>query len=92
MVSQETARAISESVSIPTIGIGAGRHCDGQVLVSHDMLGMYDRLSPKFVKKYADLSGAITRAVKSYVDEVASGKFPTEQNSFSMEPGEARDI
>lgn len=92
MVGQEAARAISESVSIPTIGIGAGRYCDGQVLVCHDLLGMYDGLRPKFVKRYADISDIVTRAVKSYVDDVSAGRFPTEENSFSMEPGEAQKI
>ncbi len=85
MVTSEVAKIISESVSIPTIGIGSGRFCDGQVLVIHDMLGMYEKIKPKFVKQYLSLSEQITKAVTSYKSEVESGKFPAEENWFSMD-------
>lgn len=76
------AKVISESLSIATIGIGAGPDCDGQVLVSHDLLGTFVRFAPRFVKKYADLAPLISEAVSSYVAEVAEGNFPTEEHSF----------
>lgn len=85
MVSHEVAKIISESISIPTIGIGSGKFCDGQVLVIHDLLGMYDKLKPKFVKRYLSLSNDITNAVKSYRKDVELGRFPTKENWFSME-------
>ncbi len=88
MVTSEVAKLISESVSVPTIGIGSGSGCDGQVLVIHDMLGMYDKIEPKFVKKYLSLSGEIVSAVESYRKDVESGQFPSEQHSFSMEKSE----
>jgi 3-methyl-2-oxobutanoate hydroxymethyltransferase len=69
-------------VSIPTIGIGAGPHCDGQVLVVQDMLGMYDDLRPKFVKRYADAGALIRQAVEAYCREVREGRFPDAGHSF----------
>lgn len=75
-------KAVSESVHIPTIGIGAGPHCDGQVLVTNDLLGMFEKFTPKFVKKFADLSPIIKDAFSRYVDEVKSGEFPDEEHSF----------
>lgn len=88
MVTSEVAKIISESVSIPTIGIGSGRFCDGQVLVIHDVLGMYDKLKPKFVKQYMSLSDQITKAVSDYRSDVESGAFPTEENWFTMDRSE----
>ena len=85
MVSHEIAKIISESISIPTIGIGSGKNCDGQVLVLHDMLGMYDKLKPKFVKRYLSLSNDITKAVVAYRKDVESGRFPAKENWFSMD-------
>ena len=76
------AKEITERVTIPTIGIGAGIHCDGQVLVLHDMLGLFDDFTPKFVKRYADIKGSMTAAVKNFVDEVRERKFPGEEHSF----------
>ncbi|MGI0076165.1 MAG: 3-methyl-2-oxobutanoate hydroxymethyltransferase, partial [Nitrosopumilaceae archaeon] len=70
MVTSEVAKIISESVSVPTIGIGSGKNCDGQVLVIHDMIGMYDKLKPKFVKRYLSLSKEITKAVELYRKDV----------------------
>ncbi len=77
------AAEISAELTIPTIGIGAGPGCDGQVLVIHDILGLCEKYSPKFVKRYAELGPIISGAVKSYVDEVRAGEFPTEAHSFS---------
>jgi len=79
----ELARQVSERLEIPTIGIGAGVHCDGQVLVCYDLLGMNPEFKPKFVKRYADLHGGITGAVQSYLDEVRAGTFPDAAHSFS---------
>ena len=88
MVSHEVAKIISESTSVPTIGIGSGLHCDGQVLVVHDVLGLYEKLKPKFVRQYLSLSDDIVNAVINYKNDVVSGKFPEEENWFSMEQGE----
>ena len=78
----DLAQEITRRLAIPTIGIGAGVHCDGQVLVVHDMLGLFDRYTPKFVKRYADLSGAMTEAVQRYITEVRQGSFPGDEHSF----------
>lgn len=85
LVPEETAKMITESVEIPTIGIGAGPYCDGQVLVLWDMLGLFEDFKPKFVKKYADIRGVISDAVKQYVAEVRHGEFPDSEHSFAME-------
>jgi 3-methyl-2-oxobutanoate hydroxymethyltransferase len=77
------AARITAELSIPTIGIGAGPECDGQVLVIHDILGLCEKYSPKFVKRYADLTPIISAAVKSYIAEVRGGEFPTEEHSFN---------
>jgi 3-methyl-2-oxobutanoate hydroxymethyltransferase len=82
-VPAEIAKQITAAVRIPTIGIGAGVECDGQVLVVHDLLGMYPDLKPKFVKAYADLATDIRQAVKNYCAEVRERRFPDEQHSFS---------
>ena len=76
------AAQITESMSVPTIGIGAGPHCDGQVLVITDLLGLGVGSYPKFVKPYADLRGEITRAVQTFRDEVAAGVFPDDAHSY----------
>jgi 3-methyl-2-oxobutanoate hydroxymethyltransferase len=88
MVTHEVSQIISETISIPTIGIGSGINCDGQVLVVHDILGLYEKLKPKFVKQYLSLSDEIVQAVSNYKKDVETGKFPTEKNWFSMEKGE----
>ncbi len=77
------AARITEELAIPTIGIGAGPNCDGQVLVIHDILGLCEKYSPRFVKRYADLGPVITEAARQYVSEVKDGLFPTEEHSFS---------
>ena len=78
----DLAQEITRRLSIPTIGIGAGVHCDGQVLVVHDMLGLFDMYTPKFVKRYADLKSVMSEAVRNYNAEVREGKFPDEEHSF----------
>jgi len=92
MINHEVAKIISDSVSVPTIGIGSGKCCDGQVLVIHDMLGMYDKLKPKFVKRYLSLSEDITKAVKAYRKDVELGKFPSKENWFSMDKSELEKL
>jgi 3-methyl-2-oxobutanoate hydroxymethyltransferase len=81
-IPRELARQVTETVSIPTIGIGAGAACDGQVLVIHDILGLCDKYSPKFVKRYADISTTIATGIEAYIKEVKSGAFPTKEHSF----------
>ena len=76
------AKEISDSLQIPTIGIGAGKGCDGQVLVSQDMLGLYDKFKPKFVRRYAELSTEVMNAFIDYIEDVKSGKFPKEDESY----------
>jgi len=92
MVTSEVARIISKDLSVPVIGIGSGSGCDGQVLVLHDMLGIYDELRPKFVKRYADLSNSIFQAVSRYRSDVKSAKFPEEQNVFHMNSDEYKEL
>lgn len=76
------AKVVSESLDIPTIGIGAGKHCDGQVLVMHDMLGINIEFKPRFLRKYADLHTVITQAVQQYVKDVQSQDFPSDQEQY----------
>lgn len=76
------AAEVTKSISIPTIGIGAGLECDGQVLVTQDMLGMFKKFTPRFVKQYAQVGDAINQAVSGYVKEVKEGKFPGKEHSF----------
>jgi 3-methyl-2-oxobutanoate hydroxymethyltransferase len=85
-VPAKLAEEITRSVSVPTIGIGAGLACDGQVLVLHDMLGLFEEFRPKFVKQYAELSSAIEQAVLRYKQEVTEGTFPDPDHSFGEKP------
>ena len=78
----ELARSVTASLTIPTIGIGAGPHCDGQILVTPDMLGLFDDLRPRFVKHYADLGQSVRKAVEGYCREVRDGSFPGPEQSF----------
>ncbi len=78
------AKLITERVSVPTIGIGAGPDCDGQVLVIHDLIGLFDRFVPKFVKQYANVFPLITEALEKYRDEVISGEFPGPEHGYPM--------
>jgi 3-methyl-2-oxobutanoate hydroxymethyltransferase len=82
-IPQSLARRITDSLSIPTIGIGAGSCCDGQVLVIHDILGLCEKYSPKFVKRYADAGRLISNAVSAYINDVKSGAFPLDEHSFN---------
>jgi 3-methyl-2-oxobutanoate hydroxymethyltransferase len=84
LVPSETAKVITEAIGIPTIGIGAGPHCDGQVLVLHDMLGLFQDFKPKFVKRYANIREVIENAVNEFSAEVREGKFPDSDYSFEM--------
>jgi len=81
----QLSEAITRTVSIPTIGIGAGKHCDGQVLVTHDMVGMFEKFIPSFVKQYVNLAQQIKEAVAAYHEEVKNGSFPAEEHSFNMQ-------
>jgi len=86
-VPDTVAKIITERISIPTIGIGAGPWCDGQVLVTHDLLGMFDKFCPSFVKQYAGLSKEIKGALGAFIDEVGQGTFPDAEHSF---PGDEK--
>jgi len=92
MVSHEVAQIISETVTIPVIGIGSGVNCDGQVLVVQDLLGMYDKIKPKFVKRYMNLTEDVVKSLKDYKKDVESGAFPTKENSFSMNEEELKKL
>jgi 3-methyl-2-oxobutanoate hydroxymethyltransferase len=78
----DLARGVTDALSIPTIGIGAGPHCDGQILVLHDLLGLFDEFVPKFVKPYAHLKADALQAIRRYKEEVEHGKFPSESESY----------
>jgi len=92
MISHEIAEIISETISVPTIGIGSGVGCNGQVLVVHDLLGMYDKLKPKFVRQYMNLSEDIVKALEKYKNDIESGTFPAQENWFSMNDGELKKL
>ena len=79
----DLAAEITAALTIPTIGIGAGAHCDGQVLVLHDLIGLSDAWTPRFAKRYAELGREVVRAAEAYVQEVKSGAFPTEAQAFA---------
>ena len=82
------AELISKKISIPTIGIGAGAGCDGQVLVTHDLLGLFDRFTPKFVKKYADFHHEMHKAFTDYIEDVETRRFPAQEHSVEMDDKE----
>lgn len=92
MVSHEVAEIISETVSIPTIGIGSGVGCDGQVLVVQDLLGMYDKIKPKFAKRYMNLSEDIVKSLEIFKKDVESGVFPAAEHWFSMNEEELKKL
>jgi 3-methyl-2-oxobutanoate hydroxymethyltransferase len=83
LIQDDVATEITEKLQIPTIGIGAGAQCDGQILVTNDILGLYDRLQPKFVRRYADLGATIIEAARAYGKDVRSGSYPDESETFS---------
>jgi 3-methyl-2-oxobutanoate hydroxymethyltransferase len=81
----QVAKRITEAIAIPTVGIGAGPHCDGQVLVVNDMLGMNDEFAPRFVKRYADFGKQMTGAFEAYIEDVKAGRFPDLDHSYSSD-------
>lgn len=81
-IPEDLGRLITERLSIPTIGIGGGRYCDGQVLVFHDMLGLFEKFTPKFVKKYAEIGDQIVKGLEDFKQEVKDGKFPSDDHVF----------
>ncbi|MBN1913634.1 MAG: 3-methyl-2-oxobutanoate hydroxymethyltransferase [Candidatus Omnitrophica bacterium] len=91
-VPDKLAQIITRKLRIPTIGIGAGPYCDGQVLVTHDLLGLFQRFTPKFVKKYVDLSPLISQAIEKYKNEVIAGDFPAPEHCFSIKEEELKKI
>jgi 3-methyl-2-oxobutanoate hydroxymethyltransferase len=92
MVSHEVAQIISETVSVPIIGIGSGVNCDGQVLVVQDLLGMYDKIKPKFAKRYMNLAEDIEKSLGDYKTDVESGIFPAKEHWFSMNQEELEKL
>jgi len=92
MVSHEVAEMISDTVSVPTIGIGSGVNCDGQVLVVQDLLGMYEKIKPKFAKRYMNLSEDIVNSLTNFKKDVESSTFPAEENWFSMNNDELKKL
>jgi 3-methyl-2-oxobutanoate hydroxymethyltransferase len=91
-IPKQLAQIITEKVRIPTIGIGGGMYCDGQVLVFHDMLGLFKRFTPKFVKVYADMYDQQVKSVKEFIDDVHEGSFPTDDHSFSMKADAVEEL
>jgi 3-methyl-2-oxobutanoate hydroxymethyltransferase len=91
-VPAKLAELISKKLSIPTIGIGAGVGCDGQVLVTHDLLGLFDRFTPKFVKKYADFHNEMQKAFADYIEDVESKRFPAPEHSIEMKDEEWEEL
>jgi len=90
MVPEESAKFITENISIPTIGIGAGRFCSGQILVTDDILGKYQDFTPKFARKYADIASISKKAVSDYINDVTTGEFPSEQEIFKLDDEEIK--
>jgi 3-methyl-2-oxobutanoate hydroxymethyltransferase len=91
-IPETLAARITKELTIPTIGIGAGKDCDGQVLVYHDTVGLFERFTPKFVKQYITLGPMIIDALKEYKSEVENGIFPGEEHTFKMSKEEAEKI
>lgn len=89
MVPEESAKYITEHLTVPTIGIGAGRYCSGHVLVSDDMLGKFSDYKPKFVRQYANMKNVILDAVKNYCSDIKSGKYPSEEEVYFLTEDEA---
>ncbi len=88
----KVAQMVTEAVDVPTIGIGAGPHCDGQVLVYHDILGIEDRIMPKFVRRYADVKGISVDAMSAFADDVRSGAFPNDGESYHLNDAQAEAL
>ena len=92
LVPAPLAELLTQRLSVPTIGIGAGPHCDGQVQVFHDMLGLFDAFAPKHAKRFAEAGTLIREALRQYTAEVKSGAFPTEKQSFKMDPAALAEL
>ncbi len=88
----KVAQMVTEAVDVPTIGIGAGPYCDGQVLVYHDILGIEDRIVPKFVRRYADVKGISVDAMSAFADDVRSGAFPSDDESYHLNDAQAEAL
>jgi len=91
-VPREVARLVTEAVAVPTIGIGAGPDCDGQVLVFHDLLGLEDRIAPRFVRRYATLKASAVAAVSAYASDVRDGRFPSDAESYHLSDDVSRAL
>jgi len=91
-VPDEVARMVTDAIDIPTIGIGAGAHCDGQVLVFHDVLGIEDRITPKFVRRYADVKGVAVEALAAFADDVRTGRFPSHEETYHLNAAQAEAL
>lgn len=92
MVPEESAKYITENLTVPTIGIGAGRYCSGQILVSDDIFGKFSDFTPKFARKYADLNLLIKNSTVQYIEDVRNGKFPSEEEVFKLNEDELRQL
>ena len=92
MISHEVTQIISETVSVPTIGIGSGVGCNGQILVVQDLLGMFEKIKPRFAKRYLNLSEDIVKALENYKNDVELGTFPAQENWFSMDDDEFKKL
>ncbi len=91
-VTAQIAEMVTEAVSIPTIGIGSGVHCDGQILVTHDMVGLFDRFTPKFVKQYVKINESINKAIISYKEDVETQRFPEKKHAFTIKADELEKV
>lgn len=91
-VPPEPAQRVARSVDVPVIGCGAGAGCDGHVVVLHDMLGLSAGPVPRFIRRYADLRTDISRAVREYISDIQTGKYPAAEHAYSMLPGEAEKL
>ena len=88
----EAGKLITQRLRIPTLGVGAGPHCDGQALLVSDVLGIYQVFTPKFVKRYAKLGDEMRRALSEYISDIKNGRFPAEEHCYKMKPGEAEKL
>jgi len=91
-VPAEAGKLVTEILRIPTLGVGAGPHCDGQALLVNDVLGIYQVFTPKFVRRYANLGEEMRRALGEYISDIRSGSFPAEEHCYKMKPGEAERL
>jgi 3-methyl-2-oxobutanoate hydroxymethyltransferase len=91
-VTASISKMVTEAVSVPTIGIGSGVDCDGQVLVTHDMVGLFDRFTPKFVKQYAKISDVISSSISEFKEDVEHRKFPEDKHSFTITTEELKKV